>query len=117
MPNHSFSEVILPNIQTDPPLTQLEAIPSSPVISYLKEVANLHLTTASFQVVVESNKISQYRMNCLQEQGKPQFIKKKKKTTAAKEGKSHLHSQVMPGPISQISSPQCMHTYGCEAVP
>ena len=56
-------------------------------------------------------------MNCLQEQGKPQFIKKKKKTTAAKEGKSHLHSQVMPGPISQISSPQCMHTYGCEAVP
>lgn len=56
-------------------------------------------------------------MNCLQKQGKPQFIKKKKKTTAAKEGKSHLHSQVMPGPISQISSPQCMHTYGCEAVP
>jgi len=58
MPNHSFSEVILPNIQTDPPLTQLEAIPSSPVISYLKEVANLHLTTASFQVVVENDKVS-----------------------------------------------------------
>ena len=37
---------------------QLEAIPPSPITSYVGEEANSHLTTASLQVVVESNKVS-----------------------------------------------------------
>ena len=35
---------------------QLEAISSRLIASYLGEETNLHLTTASFQAVVESNK-------------------------------------------------------------
>jgi len=57
MPDHSFSKDIFPNIQSEPPLTQLEAIASRPVASYLGEETNTHLTTASSQVVVESNKV------------------------------------------------------------
>jgi len=53
MPDHSFSGAIFPNIQSKPPLTQLEAIASHPVASYLGEETNTHLTTTSFQVVVE----------------------------------------------------------------
>ena len=37
---------------------QLEAIASCPIASYLGEETNTHLTTTSFQVVVESNKVS-----------------------------------------------------------
>jgi len=33
-PGHSFGEEIFPNIQFEPPLVQLEAIPSSPMASY-----------------------------------------------------------------------------------
>jgi len=57
MPDHSFSKEIFPNIQSEPPLTQLEAISSRPVASYLGEETNTCLTTTSFQVVVESNKV------------------------------------------------------------
>ena len=39
-------------------LTQLEAIASCPITSYLGEAANTCLTTTSFQVVIESNKVS-----------------------------------------------------------
>jgi len=42
-PAHSF-----PNIQPESPLAQLEAIPSSPIASYVGEEAEPHLTTASF---------------------------------------------------------------------
>ena len=36
---------------------QPEAITSCPIASYLGEETNTHLTTTSFQVVVESNKV------------------------------------------------------------
>jgi len=58
MPDHSFSKEIFPNIQSKPPLMQYEAISSHPIISYLREETNTCLTTTSFQVVVESNKVS-----------------------------------------------------------
>ena len=37
---------------------QLEAISSCPIGSYLGEETNTHLTTTSFQVVVETDKVS-----------------------------------------------------------
>jgi len=58
MPDHSFSKEIFPNIQSKPPLTQLEAIASRPITSYLGEETNTRLTTTSFQAVVENNKVS-----------------------------------------------------------
>ncbi|GAB0205879.1 hypothetical protein GRJ2_003053500 [Grus japonensis] len=54
----SFSEEIFPNIQSKPPLEQLEAIFCCPIACYLGEKTNTHLTTTSFQVVVESDKVS-----------------------------------------------------------
>ena len=53
-----FSKEIFPNIQPKPPLMQLEAIASRPVTVYLGEETNTSLTTTSFQVVVESDKVS-----------------------------------------------------------
>ncbi|KAK4827727.1 LOW QUALITY PROTEIN: hypothetical protein QYF61_021155 [Mycteria americana] len=53
-----FSEVKFPNIQSKPPLVQLEAISSRPITCYLGEETDPHLSTTSFQVVVESNKVS-----------------------------------------------------------
>jgi len=58
MPDHSFSKEKFPNIQSKPPLTQLEAVASHPVASYLGEETNTRLTTTSLQVVAESNKVS-----------------------------------------------------------
>jgi len=58
MPDQSFSKEIFPNIQSKPPPAQLEAISSHPITSYLGEETNTHLATISFQVVVESDKIS-----------------------------------------------------------
>ena len=57
VPDHSFSKDIFPNSQSKPPLMQLEAIASHPIASYLREDTNICLTTTSFQVVVESNKV------------------------------------------------------------
>jgi len=57
MSDHSFSKEIFPKIYSKPPLTQLEAISSRPVASYLGEETNTCLITTSFQVVVESNKV------------------------------------------------------------
>jgi len=57
MPDRSFRKEILPNIQSKPPLTQLEAIASHPIASYLGEETNTRLTTTSSQVVVESEKV------------------------------------------------------------
>jgi len=51
-------EEILPDVQPEPPLVQLESIPSCPLTSYTGEEAGPHLTTASLLVVVESNNIS-----------------------------------------------------------
>ena len=39
-------------------MAKLEAIPSSSIASYMGEEADLHLATTSFQITVESNKIS-----------------------------------------------------------
>jgi len=58
MPDHSFSEEIFPNIQSKPPLTQLESISSHPIADYLGEETNSHLATPSCQAVVESDKVS-----------------------------------------------------------
>jgi len=57
MPDHSFSKEFFSNIQSKPPLTQLEAVSSHPIASYLGEETNTHLTTTSFQGIVESNKV------------------------------------------------------------
>ena len=57
MPEHSFSKEIFPNIQSKPPLRQLQAIASHPIASYLGEETNTRLTTTSFQAVVGSNKV------------------------------------------------------------
>jgi len=57
MPDHSFSKEIFPNIQSKSPLMQLEATASRPIASYLGEETNTCLTTTSFQVLVESNKV------------------------------------------------------------
>ena len=55
VPDHS---VRVPNIQVGSPLTQLEAIPSCPIASYMWEEADFYLTTSSLQVVVESDKVT-----------------------------------------------------------
>ncbi|KAK4807082.1 hypothetical protein QYF61_018423 [Mycteria americana] len=44
-----FSEVKFPNIQSKPPLVQLEAISSCPITCYLGEETDPHLSTTSFQ--------------------------------------------------------------------
>ncbi|KAK4823665.1 LOW QUALITY PROTEIN: hypothetical protein QYF61_005017 [Mycteria americana] len=58
MPDNPCSEEIFTHIQSKPPLAQLEAISSHPIACYLGEEAHTHLTTTSFQVVVESDKVS-----------------------------------------------------------
>jgi len=58
MPGHSFSEEMFPNIQSEPPLAQLEAIASRRIASYLGEETNTCLATTSLQVAVDSNKVS-----------------------------------------------------------
>ena len=56
--DYSFRSEIFPNIQPEPPLAQLETILSSPITSYMGEEADPHLTIISFQVVVESSKVT-----------------------------------------------------------
>ena len=58
MLDNPFSEEIFPNIQSKPPLVQLEAVSSCPVTCYLGEETDPHLPTTSFQVAVESSKVS-----------------------------------------------------------
>ncbi|KAK4823556.1 LOW QUALITY PROTEIN: hypothetical protein QYF61_003300 [Mycteria americana] len=58
MLDNPFSEVKFPNIQSKPPLAQLEAISSCPITCYLGEETDPHLSTTSFQGVVESDKVS-----------------------------------------------------------
>ncbi|KAK4818581.1 hypothetical protein QYF61_015381 [Mycteria americana] len=58
MLDNPFSEVKFPNIQSKPPLVQLEAISSCPITCYLGEETDPHLSTTSFQVAVESEKVS-----------------------------------------------------------
>ncbi|KAK4828214.1 hypothetical protein QYF61_024648 [Mycteria americana] len=58
MLDNPFREVKFPNIQSKPPLVQLEAVSSCPMACYLGEETNTHLSTTSFQAVVESDKVS-----------------------------------------------------------
>ncbi|KAK4817737.1 hypothetical protein QYF61_026537 [Mycteria americana] len=58
MLDNPFSEEKFPNIQSKPPLVQLEATSSCPITCYLGEETDPHLSTTSFQVVVESDKVS-----------------------------------------------------------
>uniref|UniRef100_A0A8C9LFA0 Receptor ligand binding region domain-containing protein n=1 Tax=Pavo cristatus TaxID=9049 RepID=A0A8C9LFA0_PAVCR len=51
-------EEIFPNIQPESPPVKVGAISSSPVACYMGEEADPHLTTTSFEVVVESDKVS-----------------------------------------------------------
>ncbi|KAK4823797.1 hypothetical protein QYF61_006519 [Mycteria americana] len=56
--DNPFSEEKFSNIQSKPPLVQLEAISSRPITCYLGEETDPHLSTASFQAVVESDEVS-----------------------------------------------------------
>ncbi|KAK4817239.1 hypothetical protein QYF61_005261 [Mycteria americana] len=56
--DNPLGEVKFPNIQSKPPLAQLEAISSCPITCYLGEETDPHLSTTSFQAVVESDKVS-----------------------------------------------------------
>lgn len=58
MLNKPFGEEIPPDVQPAPPLLQLEAISSLPVSSCLGEKASLDLAAPSFQVIVESDKVT-----------------------------------------------------------
>ncbi|KAK4827199.1 hypothetical protein QYF61_015227, partial [Mycteria americana] len=58
MLDNPLGEEKFPNIQSKPPLAQLEAISSCPITCYLGEETNPHLSTTSFQVVEESDKVS-----------------------------------------------------------
>ncbi|KAK4825179.1 hypothetical protein QYF61_024659 [Mycteria americana] len=58
MLDNPLGEEKFPNIQSKPPLAQLEAISSCPITCYLGEETDPHLSTTSFQVLVESNKVS-----------------------------------------------------------
>ncbi|KAK4830648.1 hypothetical protein QYF61_012491 [Mycteria americana] len=66
MLNNPFSEVKFPNIQSKPPLVQLEAISSCPMACYLGEETDPHLATTSFQAVVESDKLCCPSLDTLQ---------------------------------------------------
>ncbi|KAK4831836.1 hypothetical protein QYF61_019594, partial [Mycteria americana] len=58
MLDNPFSEEKFPNIQSKPPLAQLEATSSHPITCYLGEETDPHISTTSFQAVVESDKVS-----------------------------------------------------------
>ncbi|KAK4829521.1 hypothetical protein QYF61_005160 [Mycteria americana] len=58
MLDNPLGEEKFPNIQSKPPLAQLEAISSCPITCYLGEETDPHLSTTSFQVVEESDKAS-----------------------------------------------------------
>ncbi|KAK4826165.1 hypothetical protein QYF61_005738 [Mycteria americana] len=47
--DNPFSEDIFPNIQSKPPLAQVEAISSHPITCYLGDKTDPHLSTTSFQ--------------------------------------------------------------------
>ncbi|KAK4812332.1 hypothetical protein QYF61_017109 [Mycteria americana] len=58
MLDNPLGEEKFPNIQSKPPLVQLEAISSCPITCYLGEETDPHLSTTSFQVVEKSDKVS-----------------------------------------------------------
>lgn len=57
MPEHSLGEEVFPTIQPESPLAQVEAIPSSLIACDVGEEADPHHATASFQILIESDKV------------------------------------------------------------
>jgi len=58
MLDNPFSEEVFPDIQSEPPLVQLEAVSSCPIACYLGKEADTCLAIASFQIVLEIGKVS-----------------------------------------------------------
>jgi len=58
MLDNPFGAGIFCNVQSKPPLVQVEAISSHPTACYLGGEANIHHATTSFQVAVENKMIS-----------------------------------------------------------
>ncbi|KAF4794241.1 hypothetical protein TURU_103081 [Turdus rufiventris] len=56
MPDDTSCEEILPDVQSEPPLAYLETTSSYSVTDCLREEADRHLATTSFQAVVDSDK-------------------------------------------------------------
>jgi len=67
----SFGKEILPDIQSEPPTAQREAIASCPIACYLGEETNTYLAATSFQVAEESHKVS--RQSPFLQAKQPQF--------------------------------------------
>jgi len=59
--DNPFCEEIFPNIPSKPPLEQLEAVSSCPIIHYLGKETNTQLATTSLQIAVGSDKVSPER--------------------------------------------------------
>jgi len=101
MSHCSLKEEFFPNIQPEPPLAQLEAIPSCPVASYMGEEANPHLTTTSFQGIVESSKFS----------SEPPLLQTKQPVPSATPPKTHETPGASPASLpssGHIPEPQCL---------
>ncbi|GAB0204449.1 hypothetical protein GRJ2_002910500 [Grus japonensis] len=58
MIDNPFCEEIFPDIPSKLPLVQLETVSSHPLACYLGEETNTHVTTTSFRVVAENEKVS-----------------------------------------------------------
>lgn len=56
--DNPFLQGVYPNMQSKSPLVQLQANCSCFITCYLEEEANHQLATPSFQVFVESDKVS-----------------------------------------------------------
>lgn len=56
MPDHPCGKDVFPNIESKPPLAQLEGISSCPLPCYLREVTDPHMGTVSFGVI-ESDRV------------------------------------------------------------
>lgn len=56
--NHPFSEEFHPDVQLEAPLAQLEAISTCPITCFLGKETNPLLPIPSFQVIVESYKVT-----------------------------------------------------------
>ena len=103
VPDHSFRKAVFPNVQPESPLAQLEAIPSSPIASYMREEADPYLITASLQAVVESNKVSP----------EPPPDKTIPAPSATPHKTCAPHSSPAPLPFSEHApGPQCLVTRG-----
>jgi len=58
MIDNPFSEEIFHNIQSKPPLVQLEAVWSCPITCYLGRETGTHLVTTSFQLFISRADLS-----------------------------------------------------------